>query len=71
MSAGRDRVTVHLDAAELGPSRPVGALARERSGAKSVISFEYDPRWVAAPASFPLDSTLPLYEGDQYATELP
>ena len=71
MSPVRDRVTVHLDAAELGSRRPVGALARERSGAKSVISFEYDPRWAASPAAFPLDPALPLYEGDQYATELP
>jgi len=71
VSAGRDRVAVHLDAAELGSRRPAGALSRERAGARSVICFEYDPSWVAASAAFPLDPTLPLYEGDQYATELP
>ncbi len=71
MAGDRDRVTVHLDAAEIGPRQAVGALARERAGAKSVISFAYEPDWVATPASFALDPSLPLYEGEQYPPALP
>ncbi len=71
MANGRDRVVVHLDAPELGTEGTVGALARERSAATSVISFEYQPRWMAWPASFPLDPSLPLYEGEQYLRALP
>lgn len=71
MANGRDRVVVHLDAPELGPARAVGILGRERSGSKSVISFAYEPEWVAAPGSFALDPSLPLYQGEQYASTLP
>ena len=71
MAGDRDRVVVHLDAAEIGPRQAVGALAREQVAAKSVISFAYEPDWVAAPASFSLDPSLPLYEGEQYPPALP
>ncbi len=46
MTADRDRVVVHLDAAEIGPRQAVGTLARERAGTKSVTSFAYEPGWV-------------------------
>ncbi len=71
MSAERARVLVHLDAAELGSPRVVGRLSRERAGSKSVISFAYEPGWVAAADAFPVDPSLPLYEGDQYPSTLP
>jgi serine/threonine-protein kinase HipA len=71
MTDGRDRVVIHLDAPEIGPSRAVGSLTRERSAAKSVISFSYEPGWVEAPPSFPLDPSLALYEGEQYLATLP
>lgn len=71
MSGERDLVIVHLDAPELGERRVVGALARERTGAKSVISFAYGEDWVAATDSFPIDPSLPLYEGDQFPPTLP
>lgn len=71
MVDGRDRVVVHLDAPDLGHERAVGALVRERSAGTSVISFEYEPGWIAVPASFPLDPSLPLYEGEQYMPTLP
>lgn len=71
MQRERDSVVVHLDAPELGPRRAVGALTRESAGAKSVTSFAYEAGWVEAAASFPLDPSLPLYEGEQYATDLP
>lgn len=71
MAGDRARVVVHLDAAEIGPRQAVGTLAREQAAAKSVISFAYEPDWVAAPASFSLDPSLPLYEGEQYPPALP
>ncbi len=71
MSDSRDSVVVQLDAPELGPSRVVGALYRERAGSKSVISFEYEPDWVAGPSSFSIDPQLPLFEGEQHPPALP
>ncbi|TMD04422.1 MAG: type II toxin-antitoxin system HipA family toxin [Chloroflexi bacterium] len=71
MARSRDQVAVHLDAHELGPVRVIGTLTRERSGSKSVISFAYDPTWVAANDSFSLDPSLPLYEGEQYPSTMP
>ena len=71
MTADRDRVVVHLDAAEIGPRQAVGTLARERAGTKSVTSFAYEPGWVTSPAAFSLDPSLPLYEGEQYPPTLP
>jgi serine/threonine-protein kinase HipA len=71
MSGERDRVDIHLDAPELGSRRRIGVLARERSGAQSVISFAYEPDWVADPAGFPIDPSLPLFEGEQYPSALP
>lgn len=70
MAGDRDRVVVHLDAHDLGPRRAVGTLARERA-AKSVISFGYKSEWVSAPPGFPIDPSLPLYEGEQYPPVLP
>lgn len=67
----RDRVTVHLDAEELGPRETVGTLVRERAAGKSVTSFAYEPDWVEASASFAIDPSLPLYEGEQYPPLLP
>lgn len=71
MGGERDRVEVHLDADELGSPRLVGQLARERSHGSSVVSFGYEPAWVAAERAFPIDPALPLYEGEQYPRTLP
>lgn len=71
MADRRDRVVVHLDAPEIGPERAVGTLVRERAAAKSVISFAYEPEWVAAHGSFSIDPSLPLFEGEQYSPVLP
>jgi serine/threonine-protein kinase HipA len=71
MTDGRARVAVHLDAEELGPTRPVGTLSRERAGSKSVISFAYEAAWLADRAAFEIDPALPLYAGDQYPSSLP
>lgn len=62
---------MHLDADDLGPRRAVGSLVRERDRARSVVSFEYEPEWVGAEEPFPLDPSLPLYEGEQYPPVLP
>lgn len=69
--ADRDRLVVHLDDAAFGSRREVGTLTRERGAGKSVISFSYRPGWVEAPDSFPIDPSLPLYEGEQYPPRLP
>lgn len=71
MAAERDRILVHLDAHDLGPCRRIGSLAREHAGAKSVLSFEYEPDWLATGESFQVDPSLPLYEGEQFARALP
>jgi serine/threonine-protein kinase HipA len=67
----RDRVVVHLDTPELGGDQVAGALVRERAGTQSVISFSYEPEWVAAENAFALDPSLFLYEGEQYSPALP
>ncbi len=67
----RDQVAVHLDSEPLGPARKVGTLSRERAGAQSVISYAYSPDWVEERAGFPLDPSLPLYEGEQFSAALP
>lgn len=71
MSDGREQVAVYLDSEQLGIDRAVGTLSREWAGAQSVISFAYEPSWVADPATFELDPALPLYEGEQYPAGLP
>jgi serine/threonine-protein kinase HipA len=71
VSEVRNFVLVDIDAAELGPQRRVGILSRERTRSKSVISFAYDQLWVAESDSFPIDPSLPLFEGDQYQAALP
>jgi serine/threonine-protein kinase HipA len=71
MSNGREQLVLHLDAPELGPERVVGRLGRERSGSKRVISFAYEPKWIGAREAFPLDPSLPLYQGEQYPSTLP
>jgi serine/threonine-protein kinase HipA len=67
----RDRVAVHLDDVDFGAGRKIGDLARERARGKSVISFEYESAWISDPSSFPIDPSLPLYEGSQYLATLP
>lgn len=71
MASERARVPVQLDAAELGPRRPIGTLACERGRGGSVISFSYEPDWVGASDAFALDPSLPLYEGEQYPPKMP
>jgi serine/threonine-protein kinase HipA len=71
MADGRDQVVVQLDAPELGERRTVGLLGRERTAAKSVVSFAYDRPWVMWQDSFALDPSLHLYEGEQYLLALP
>lgn len=71
MTDERERLSVLLDAAEIGPRRQVGTLTRERAAGKSVISFAYDSDWLAEPRSFAIDPGLPLFEGEQYPSRLP
>lgn len=67
MSDIPDTVTVHLDAAELGPQRPIGELRRVGSGARGAVSFAYDPAWLADRHGFEIDPLLGFYPGPQYA----
>lgn len=71
MASARDEVVVHLDAADLGPDQMVGTLRRERSASGGVVSFAYEPSWLAAQGPFTLDPSLGLYEGEQYPPALP
>lgn len=59
-------VAVWLDAVEIGPRRRVGTLRRSGAGPRSVVSFAYDPSWLAERRAFVLDPSHELYEGDQY-----
>lgn len=71
MADERERVGVHLDDAEFGVKGEIGGLSLERGGGKQVISFAYVPEWVAEASAFPIDPSLPLYEGEQYPPALP
>ena len=71
MADAREQLVVHLDDADLGPRREVGTLTRERGGGRSVISFAYEPEWIADRDAFPIDLSLLLYEGEQYPPTLP
>lgn len=60
---------MHLDAADLGPLRAVGTVARLRSRSRTAVSFAYASPWLAARDSFVLDPSLRLFEGEQYAAD--
>ena len=64
-----DAVEVHLEAAELGPPRRIGVLARRRSRGHAALSFEYDAAWLEDGLAFTLDPALALYAGEQYAAQ--
>lgn len=44
----------------------VGRLHYNRDGARESAIFEYDDAWLATPAAFALDPTLPLVRGAQF-----
>ncbi len=71
MASTREEVVVHLDATELGPDQRVGTLRRERSASRAVVSFSYEPAWLAGQSPFTLDPSLGLYEGEQHRPSLP
>lgn len=62
----RDQVGIHLEALGLHPEGVVGSLVREHADRKGVISFRYDPVWLANAHSFPIDPELGLFEGEQF-----
>jgi serine/threonine-protein kinase HipA len=65
MSTQPERLTVVLDAPELGPRRTVGMITRW-PGPRPPISFRYDPAWLRADSAFALDPRLLLIGDDQY-----
>lgn len=71
MADAREQLVVHLDDVDLGLRCRVGTLTRERGGGRSVISFAYEPEWIADGDAFPIDPSLLLYEGEQYPPTLP
>jgi serine/threonine-protein kinase HipA len=71
MTDQRDRLLVYLDAQEFAPMQRLGSLTRERAASRRVVSFAYEPQWLAASDAFALDPALPLYEGEQYSVTLP
>lgn len=65
-SAELDRVTVELDATELGGPVDVGVLRRNRAAGGSIIGFAYSDEWLARKDAFPIDPLHGLYPGDQW-----
>lgn len=65
MSSDPDELITVLDAAELGPRRPVGVL-RRRPGRRTVISFEYARSWLDWPGSFAIDPSLALGPAERF-----
>lgn len=65
----QDAVEVHLDAAELGPPRRIGVLARRQARGHAALSFAYDAAWLEDGLAFALDPALALYAGEQYAPQ--
>jgi len=68
MNSEPTELIVTLDAAEMGPSRPVGIL-RRRPGPRPVISFEYARSWLVWPTAFAIDPLLPLAFGETFARD--
>ncbi len=61
-----ERLTVVLDAPELGPARQVGTLVRwAGAGERRAVSFAYDDAWLDRPDAFSLDPRTLLFPGDQ------
>jgi len=56
---------VTLDAADLGPARPVGVL-RARDGAAGPVSFEYGRSWRESADAWPIDPALPVVAGETW-----
>ena len=65
-SKNLSEVAVWLDAAEIGASHRVGTLRQSGAGPRSVVSFAYEPSWLAERGAFVLDPSHQLYEGEQY-----
>ena len=65
-SAELDRVTVELDAAELGGPLDIGLLRRNRAAGGSIVGFAYSDEWLARRDAFPIDPLHGLYPGDQW-----
>ena len=64
-----ENVEVHLEAAELGPPRRIGVLARRQVRGHAALSFAYDAAWLTHGLAFALDPSLALYAGEQYAPQ--
>jgi serine/threonine-protein kinase HipA len=69
VSETREEVVAHLDDASSG-NAVVGRLRRLRRGAKSVLSFAFDPDWLRGDHRLVLDPLLVAQEGEQYSNEL-
>jgi len=65
-NAELDRVTVELDAAELGGPVDIGVLRRNRAAGGSIVGFAYSDEWLARRDAFPIDPLHGLYPGDQW-----
>lgn len=65
MRLAREELVVHLDAPELGPSRPVGVLRRARAGATTDVAFQYDSAWLGSADRIDIDPAFGLWEGEQ------
>lgn len=61
-----DRVSVFLDAPELGPRARLGTLRPAGRASDAPIGFAYDPDWIASDVTFVLDPSHYLDPGQQF-----
>ena len=59
-------VGVELAPGELGGPRRIGVLRRVGSGPGAIVSFAYEPDWIATGQAFTIDPAHGLYPGDQF-----
>ena len=70
MTAARDRVVVHLDAAEVGPRQAVGRWPESRRGKeRDLVRVRAGLGYLARCVL--LESSVSFYEGEQYPPTLP
>ncbi len=71
MSKPADHVVVHVDAEGFGPPTTLGWLRGAAAGGSALVSFAFDPDWLALSHPLIIDPSLNGYEGPQYPPDGP
>lgn len=66
-----DTLEVHLDSPDFDGDTVIGQLRRVQGGSGPLVSFGFEPSWVAQRYSLVLDPDLPVFAGDQYPRDRP